>query len=262
MKRINYSHVPRFTFDILVSLLHSMGLPIHTKETAFIDLGPQLCMTYRKYSMDSVVIAENMLLKIYDRFLPTIGQHDWIIDIGGHIGTTTIHLAQQFPNTHILCIEPYPASFALLQKNLLINHITSPPVFTENIAVAGDKATRTLHIDMNNTGGNSMLRIQNRGNQIDVPCTTLSELFDKYHITQAKFVKIDCEGAEYEIILSSPIPLLQRIQSMIIEYTPGGQLHDLMGKLHDSGFRTRLTHGFSNPLLRRFTTIPLCYAYR
>lgn len=251
-----------FFADMGISFLRSAGLPLAANGIECVQIGRNIRMKYRKNSMDSVVIAENMIIRLYDRFLPDINKNDWIIDIGGHIGTTTVHLAKRFPETNILTIEPYPDSYALLEQNLLLNDISSPPVFISNVAVANDKNGRILHIDKNNTGGNSMIRTRDALHQTRVPSMPLSDLFTRYNIQQAKFVKIDCEGAEYEILLSLPNTLLQRIHCIIIEYTLGGPISEVVHKLKINGFTTKITSGFTDPLLKHITSIPLCYAYR
>src|SRR5262249_12200769 len=40
-----------------------------------------------------------------------------IVDCGANIGLTALYLASAYPNARILCVEPDPANFALLQRN-------------------------------------------------------------------------------------------------------------------------------------------------
>ena len=53
---------------------------------------------------------------------------------------------------------------------------------------------------------------------VSVQSISLQNIFDENHITSCKLLKLDCEGAEYEIIDSLPAEYFQRIKNIIIEY--------------------------------------------
>jgi FkbM family methyltransferase len=50
---------------------------------------------------------------------------------------------------------------------------------------------------------------------------TLAELFESAHIAHCDYLKMDCEGGEYEILTAAPDSTLQRISRMVIEYHEG-----------------------------------------
>ena len=53
---------------------------------------------------------------------------------------------------------------------------------------------------------------------VEVKSTTIETIFDEHKIGKCDLMKIDCEGAEYEIIDSIPEKYFSRINKMIIEY--------------------------------------------
>jgi hypothetical protein len=54
--------------------------------------------------------------------------------------------------------------------------------------------------------------------QMEVPCTTLMEIMESNHLEHVDLLKMDCEGAEYEILYSTPLSHLERIAEIRMEY--------------------------------------------
>lgn len=261
MQEVRNTTAGEFYADVILSLARSGGIPLAAGGYARYALSPQLSMVYRRRSMDSAVILENMILGIYDRFLPAWGNHDQCIDIGGHIGTTAIHLAKKFPQLSVLSVEPYPESFALFRQNCKENALPTSRITVVNQAVAAENSLKTLHIDDRNTGGNSL--VGSAGSTgVQVRTKTLASLFSDYTVRHPRFMKIDCEGSEYEIIRSAPLSLLKTVERIVIEYTPGGPVSLVTEKLQAAGFTVELTHGMPYPLIRNVVSIPLLFAYQ
>ena len=53
---------------------------------------------------------------------------------------------------------------------------------------------------------------------VDVLCTTLDDIFFENNVECCDLLKMDCEGAEYEIILSASMETLKKISQIIMEY--------------------------------------------
>jgi FkbM family methyltransferase len=134
-----------------------------------------------------------------------------IIDIGANCGLATIILAKQNPESIIYSFEPHYPTFELLEENVKINNLTNVKLF--NIAVS-DSSDKKLQL-INNpgcSGGNttcsdvSVFSKYCNSEEISystVDCISLDDIISKYQIDSIELLKIDCEGAEYEIIYSS-----------------------------------------------------------
>jgi hypothetical protein len=77
---------------------------------------------------------------------------------------------------------------------------------------------------------------------IRVPAITLSGAFEKLQIARCDFLKIDCEGAEYEILFAADETTLSRIGHIAMEYHDAVTRHrheELIRFLEDRGFVVR-----------------------
>lgn len=138
---------------------------------------------------------------------------DVAIDIGAQVGIVSIYLAKRYPFLKIYAFEPVPVNFARLQRNLAANGITS--VIAINKAITGDGRELKLHGDLaGNSGGISAFTGES-GPEFIVPSTTLQEVFTENEIRWVTLLKIDCEGAEYEILTPN---VLRRVKYLRGEF--------------------------------------------
>ena len=165
---------------------------------------------------DSLVFLENFFLDSYDREEGfTIKENDTVVDIGAHIGYFTIYAAKKANHGRVLSFEPSQESFSVLEKNLKINNIQN--VNIENIGVRSESGTSILYVDRDNEIGNSMFSNDKNLIKENVQVTSISEIIKKYKIESIDLLKLDCEGAEYEIILGLSTDVVNKIKRITIE---------------------------------------------
>jgi len=155
----------------------------------------------------------------YNLFREDYSDSDWIIDIGAHAGTFSLFAATH-TNARILSLEPEPANFSLLQKNVELNKL-SQRITAQKKALCVTNDDRTLYPHATNSGAHSFLKSEERkqGN-ITTQCTTLQQLLEKYNVHRVAFLKMDIEGAEYEAVFATPSAALRKIKRMAIELHP------------------------------------------
>jgi FkbM family methyltransferase len=138
----------------------------------------------------------------YSYSLPELAEGDVVIDIGAQVGVVSIWLAKKYPSAKIYAYEPVPDSYQRLLKNIAANGITN--IIAINRAVTSDRRPLTLtgHMDIN-SGGMSAFTTPNGGNRYQVESVTLADIFDHHQIERCKLLKLDCEGAEYEILMNA-----------------------------------------------------------
>lgn len=162
-----------------------------------------------------------------------------IVEVGGHIGSTTLYFAHRSPKARIVVFEPSPRNFALLSANVERNGLADR-VAPVHMAVDGDAGEKAFHI-MPTTGGNSLFAYGDGGETITVRSTTLAEAFAEHGVERCDLLKLDCEGAEYAILYGASDELLSRIDNIVLEYhhfsdDPRANERDLRTFLESKGF--------------------------
>jgi len=144
-----------------------------------------------------------------------INPGDNIIDIGGHIGVFSLYAASQAAGGKVIALEPDPDNFSLLTRNIQHNKLSH--VYAEPYAVASVSGDRELFLgNASETGGHSLVIGAGRSS-IKIKTATLQSILEKYHLAQVDFLKLDCEGSEYEILGSLPPELWQKIRKIAME---------------------------------------------
>ncbi len=150
---------------------------------------------------------------------------DVALDIGAHVGLVSIHLAKQHPDITVYAFEPAPDNYARLVRNLGANEVTN--VVAVNKALSGSGQDLLLTGDPAvNSGGYSALATPNGHQTVRVPSMTLQQVFDEYGIERVKLLKVDAEGAEYEILLEAPA-LLARVDHVRGELHSNAKLREM-----------------------------------
>lgn len=135
---------------------------------------------------------------------------DVILDIGAHVGVVSCYLAKKWPHVTIYAYEPIEANYRRLERNLRVNGCTN--VHALNYAVTADGRELTMHGDStSNTGGYSAF---SGGTEIQQARSMTAQ--DVLADRSLALLKLDCEGAEYEI-LQSIVDRLFTIDTLIME---------------------------------------------
>lgn len=138
-----------------------------------------------------------------------------VIDIGAQVGVVSSYLAKKWPKLKVVAYEPMPENYANLVKNIAANGV-SDRVTAIPKAVTGDGRTITLRGDLNaNTGGNGMFTSGSTVHEVE--SVTLADIFAAHVPDRCALLKIDCEGAEYEI-LDAGQAVLPRVDCVVGEF--------------------------------------------
>lgn len=160
-----------------------------------------------------------------------------VIDIGANVGYFSLFMAGRYPQATILACEPMPNNLNLLSSYQQILPSNSFHIVPK--AISGQNGTIELFFDQTDdfTTSASVGNIWGEEDKQSVESITLTTLLKEQGISQVDFLKLDCEGAEYEILFNAPIEILQSIRLISMEYhdDPAGkstpeELVDLLGK--------------------------------
>ena len=199
----------------------------------------------RVNSTDLMALTHVWLIKEYHHDDFNIETNDIIIDVGAHIGLFALYASQFCKNGKIICYEPIKENYELLLENIKQNKITN--IISYNSAVSNRSSKVKIYLNQDESG-HSMF-VENK-NFVTVNSVSMPEIFQKNNIETCDFLKLDCEGAEYEIIDSLNEHFFQKIKKTIIEYhradTNPELLENLTQKLESHNFKIKIKKLFSD----------------
>jgi FkbM family methyltransferase len=144
---------------------------------------------------------------------------DVVVDVGAHIGRYT--LAAATTASRVVAIEPDPANFTALTRNVELNRFRN--VLLMNCAVSDRAGPRTLHLARGPNRGMSSLELgwREAGNSspqesVEVSCDTLDRVLAPADLKRIDWLKVDVEGHEVQV-LSGASSTLGMTNKMILE---------------------------------------------
>ena len=137
---------------------------------------------------------------------------DVVIDIGANVGSVSIMLAKKFPFLKIYSYEAHPINYQNFIRNIKENNVENIMAFN-NAVYSEDGYLLEMNLNIENTGAsNAFVDAEKQPElyapehaKVDVPTVTLDTIISSHGIEKIKFLKMDCEGSEFEIIENSKL---------------------------------------------------------
>jgi FkbM family methyltransferase len=144
-----------------------------------------------------------------------------ILDIGANVGFFSIFSFYKFKNPKIISFEPIKRNFDLLQNN--VNLISSNNLIIVNKAVSktNGQITLTFSNDQDITTSASIFDNQSESIKETVISTSLEKIVEDYKLSKIDLLKLDCEGAEYEIFYNTPSHIFKKVNCIALETHQG-----------------------------------------
>ena len=217
------------------------------------------------YTPQSVrILSEVFLLGVYEVFLPN---KPVVIDIGMNVGISSLFFAKTL-ECPVYGYEPFEDTFTKATDNFSLNPSYSREIHPFHCGVGSRNRKEEFMFCAEASGDSGIVQIPEvylNGRQFRpemVEIRSAAEVLDfviRKEASRNIFLKIDCEGMEYEIIESlAGAGLLSRIWSMVIEWHRRGNLgdpDDIQSVLTANGFVV-----FGNP--HKTSEVGLFYAVR
>jgi FkbM family methyltransferase len=180
------------------------------------------------HSFDEIFEAETY------RFSPS-SEKPLIIDCGANIGLSIIYFKLTYPHAHIIAFEPDPEIFSIQTENL--SRFDFSNVETHQMAVWTDNTE--LNFETDGTLGGRLIHTASASQPgiVKVKTKDLKTLLSNQTVD---FLKMDIEGAEYEV-LKDCSAYLPNVRNIFVEYHSYAKrkqcLDEMLSILSRAGFR-------------------------
>lgn len=177
-------------------------------------IGKRLC-----YSLEDANRAKKEDEGDYVNFINNINfnKNDVILDIGANAGSFAIYMSKKYDFTDIYSFEATREMYKLCQYNKKINNCSN--ITFNNFAVSDGKLPFTrvyFRPDAVTCSCTKKRYNMKKEIQYNIKTISLDDIFKKFNIKKVKLLKIDCEGAEFDILYNS-----KQLQAGNIEYIVG-----------------------------------------
>jgi FkbM family methyltransferase len=156
-----------------------------------------------------------------------------VVDVGAGVSDTAILFALRGARG-VIALEPYPSLYKKALINVKINGVEDRVVLVNAGLGSFDDEICTEIRDVN---GYYLFKPSSKCD-IKVKMYTLSSLIREFRIEKGSILKMDCEGCEYDALLSAKPEDLKLFGQIIIEYHNG--YRELKKALENSGFKVTI----------------------
>jgi FkbM family methyltransferase len=225
---------------------------LETTAVADTDFGARLHVDGRdivgRYLRYFAVWEPNLTALIRER----LGPGDVFVDVGANLGYFSLLASGLVGETgRVVALEVMPSIFDVLERNIEENMATN--VRAVNEGAWDSESELTLFAEGDGLAGTATLFADNndrwqRSAAGTVRVRPLSEILQPEEVAAARFIKIDVEGAEWQV-LEGLLPVLEEMRpdlELAVEVSPallaqqGHTSDDLLGLLGQQGFHAYL----------------------
>jgi FkbM family methyltransferase len=193
---------------------------------------------YKLVDLESLFVVSPRYEEVMLEYL-TPRKGEVFVDVGAHIGKYALRIAKMVGSEgKVIAIEPDPENFRALVCGINLNRLTNVVVL--NVAAWDRECKLTLYLGetdrkLSNGGlygrGESSVK-RKIGQQCEVLAKPLDDIIQELNINRIDWVKIDAEGAEYEILKGFIKTVKSQKPKIIAECTINqGKTIELMKKL-------------------------------
>ena len=204
-----------------------------------------LSIFYRENTADELVLEHSFENDIFFSSVPFYKPKAdaVVIDVGAHIGTFCLLMADKSPHGKFYAIEPSQDTYNVLEKNAVENNLNGKLIPYKIALYNTDSTTKLFHDEFSGNWGHSIVsKLSDTFEEVET--MTLDTLFKKNDIEHCDLIKFNCEGAEFKIIESVSAKTLNKINTWIILFHEDleneGNRYTIIKRLKKNGYIVNL----------------------
>lgn len=186
----------------------------------------------KRNKSDIFLLKDIFVSEEYDKYLPDL-RDKIVLDIGGYIGDTAIYFSHLGASV-VYVYEPHPVLYKMMIKNIELNNIKN--IKTSNCGISDEDSIISIKEKKSAEGPTAVFGLdmpeENQGKTVEVKVVSFKKIIE--HIGDIDFMKMDCEGCEFQALLSCDTIYLKKIRKMVVEYHDNPE--NIKKHLEDSGF--------------------------
>lgn len=145
-------------------------------------------------------------------FFPNGFNPNVIVDLGANVGYSALWYRKYFPQAKIIALEPEVKNFKILKENINsksgISVLKKAIWYKDEVLYLKNPKALSWSFEI------SKLKVMNSQR---IEGITINTLMDQFGIDKIDLLKIDIEGAEYDLFSNEPMDWLDKIGSIMIE---------------------------------------------
>jgi FkbM family methyltransferase len=148
-------------------------------------------------------------------------EEDTFVDVGGNEGYFSVVASSLTSNGNVYCIEPQTRLQKVIRENLRLNNFLHAQL--HHLAFSSSEGNSFLYLRPTTiSGASSQFPHWRFGSQRETIVTvTMDSFFRENLIDRVRLLKMDCEGAEGEIVNGAQVTLQKHVIDFIaLEYHP------------------------------------------
>jgi FkbM family methyltransferase len=165
------------------------------------------------------------------KWLPVKGKI--VLDVGANIGDSSLYFLLKGADK-VIAVEPFSHYYNILVQNIEENNFQDKIIPIN--AIMGNEVRRVKMNENKEMTTGIQAELSNNGKEIDM--INLDHIINSYNIKNGA-LKMDCEGCEYDSILTSNDETLRHFEYIMLEYHYG--YDSLFKKLKEAGYKVKST---------------------
>jgi FkbM family methyltransferase len=166
-------------------------------------------------------------------------------DVGANVGLYTVVLGRAVgPTGQVIAVEPVPANALRLREQVELNELKNVRVVSAAIGAAQGSIHLNLADDAAYASIGKVAEARGTGRTIEVPMLRLDDLWKEIGSPPVRFVKVDVEGAEADVLRGAQLMLRSTRPVLLLEANCQEALMRLKELLVDIGYTLTQPPGF------------------